>query len=65
MMNLLLTIIITLMLLFTIWLLQSTITIFLNIIFGVRIPLNIKDFLKLTFLPYVVYHLIYDKESLK
>lgn len=36
----------------------------LNIIIGTRIPLGFTDFMKLTFLPYVVYYAIYDKERL-
>ncbi len=59
------TLIAILMILFTLWLFQALITMGLNSLYTVRLPFTFKDFLKLTFLPYVVYHLIYDKESLK
>ena len=42
---------------------QFTIACFLNSWFTGRLPDNLKDFLKLSFLPYIIYCLLFDRDS--
>ena len=42
---------------------QFAIACFLNGLFTVRLPYNLKDFLKLSFLPYIIYCLLFDRDS--